>query len=89
MFGVLAEAIGGVSDEILKMTGRGIVVVVSLAASICVEIVGLLLLAQNGAAAAAWVTVTAFALQYLVQLGYLTVRTPLGPWPVRRMVIGH
>ena len=32
MFGVLAEAIGGVSDEILKIsTGRAIVVVVSLA----------------------------------------------------------
>lgn len=86
MGGVLAEAFGGLSDEILKMTGRARIVLWSLVASILCQIGSGIFLAPNGAAFAAWGTVLAFAIQYLWQVLWLTRHTPIAilPWPARK-----
>lgn len=75
--GVLAEAFGGLSDEILKMTGRTSIVLWSLGTGLVVQIALVALLVDEGALAVAWATVAAFAIQYVWQVFWLSIHTPI------------
>lgn len=77
VFGVFAEAFGGLSDEILKMTGRTRIVLWSLGASLAVQNLLVVLLLEEGAAAVAWATVAAFSIQYVWQVLWLSKYTPI------------
>jgi O-antigen/teichoic acid export membrane protein len=76
MFGVLAEAFGGISDEILKMSRHALAVVI--------EIGGAVRFARHGPVAVAWVTAAAFTFQYAFQMAWLSKNTQVKPWPLRR-----
>lgn len=77
MFGVLAEAFGGMSDEILKMTGRTHVVVSTLGLALLFQIVACYSLAHYGSVVMAVSTAVAFAIQYVGQVLWLSIRTPI------------
>lgn len=77
VLGVFAEAYGGLSDEILKMTGHTRIVIISLGSSIVLQIFLTFSLAPQGAFVVAWATVLAFTMQYIWQVFWLTSRTPI------------
>ncbi|UWS81776.1 lipopolysaccharide biosynthesis protein (plasmid) [Phaeobacter sp. G2] len=81
MFGVFGEALGGISDEILKMTGATRIVLWSLfLAMLCQCTLGLLM-AEHGAELLAWGTATAFTLQYVWQTVWLSRKTKITIFP--------
>ncbi|WP_087132303.1 lipopolysaccharide biosynthesis protein [Microbacterium esteraromaticum] len=71
LVGIYAEAIGGLSDEILKMTGRAWVVLTTLALSAGLLVLILIVDPGIGPVNAAWATVAAFAVQYVLQISWL------------------
>ena len=84
MVGVLAEAYGGLSDEILKMTGAANVVVLTLLVATLAQVIGSTMLISGGARGVAWATVAAFALQYALQVQWLRRYRLLRLWPSPR-----
>lgn len=80
MAGILAEAFGGLSDEILKMMGKAWVVLATLFASTLIQTVLLALFARHGVEIAAWTSVIAFAIQYGLQVAWLRLYTPVRIW---------
>ncbi|MCV6628019.1 MAG: hypothetical protein OIF38_18140, partial [Cellvibrionaceae bacterium] len=81
MFGVLGEAFGGLSDEILKMTGAAKIVLWSLLGAMLCQVAAGLLLASSGPACLAWGTAVAFGLQYVWQTLWLSRRTSIAILP--------
>lgn len=81
MFGVLAEAFGGLSDEILKMTGHAAVVLTSLAIASGAQLAFGVWFVERGAVALAIITSGAFAVQYLAQVVWLRLNTSISLWP--------
>ncbi|WP_460273027.1 lipopolysaccharide biosynthesis protein [Celeribacter sp. ULVN23_4] len=77
MFGTLGEAFGGLSDEILKMTGRNRIVIFSLSAAILCQLLCGALLFKYGPIYIAVGTVLAFALQYTWQVVWLSRNTQI------------
>jgi O-antigen/teichoic acid export membrane protein len=86
MFGVLAEAFGGMSDEILKMTGRTYVVICTLVLAVLFQLSASYYLAPHGASAVAFATAIAFAIQYVGQVLWLSLRTPIRILPLRMVM---
>ncbi|MEH3067209.1 MAG: hypothetical protein PGN15_03825 [Aeromicrobium erythreum] len=84
LVGVLAECVGGVADEILKMTGLTSIVLMSLALAVGVQCAGGIVFGADGAVSMAWTTVVAFATQYVIQLVYLQWKGPVVVWPLGR-----
>jgi len=86
LLGVLGEAYGGVSDEILKMIGQARIVIVTLTISVALQLLGTLALARVGVVAVAGVSALAFATQYLLQVEWLRRRADMPIWrmPMRR-----
>ncbi|MFC6044355.1 lipopolysaccharide biosynthesis protein [Nocardioides hankookensis] len=82
MFGVLAEAFGGVSDEILKMSGRTYVVLLTLGAASAFQILVTPLVARSGVVFVGVVTAGAFAIQYFGQVAWLSRFTAIQIWPI-------
>lgn len=83
MFGVLAEAFGGMSDEILKMTGRTYIVICTLVLAVLFQLSACYYLAPHGASAVAFATAIAFAIQYVGQVLWLSLRTPIKILPLQ------
>jgi len=81
MVAIIAEGFGGLSDEILKMTGRTWVVLATLAVSVLTQSAMLVGVAQFGVVAASWTTVMAFAVQYILQVVWLRAYSPISIWP--------
>lgn len=84
MFGVLGEAFGGLSDEILKMTGRTRIVLLSLLGSLSIQFVFGLTLSQYGPVYLAAGTAITFCIQYLSQVIWLSWRTQIAIIPLRK-----
>lgn len=80
LLGVLGEAVGGISDEILKMIGSASFVLVTVAGCAVLQVVGCLSLGSRGATAVAGVTVLAFFVQYALQLQRIWSRTEITIW---------
>ncbi len=80
LVGVLGEAAGGISDEILKMTGSASFVLVTVAGCAMLQVIGCLSLGSRGATAVAGVTVLAFCAQYALQLQRIWHRTEITIW---------
>ena len=83
MLGVLAEAFGGMSDEILKMTGRTKVVLISLVIAVIAQTLLTVILGKHGASVVAFATVAAFAIEYVGQVIWLSTKTPIEILPLR------
>lgn len=77
MFGVFGEAFGGLSDEILKMTGRARIVLWSLASAMLCQCIYGLFFAQHGPIYVAVGTALAFMLQYVWQVIWLSRKTQI------------
>jgi O-antigen/teichoic acid export membrane protein len=82
MVGILAEAFGGLSDEILKMTGHANVVLITLSIAAGTQALMLVLAPTVNTVQAAWTTVLAFALQYVGQVLWLRLHTEVSLWPL-------
>jgi O-antigen/teichoic acid export membrane protein len=82
MLAVAAEAIGGVSDEILKMSGRTRIVLISMAIGMFIEIVAAVSLRHAGPVAEALAVVLAFGIEYCIQVVWLSRRTPIVIYPL-------
>lgn len=82
MFGVMAEAFGGMSDEILKMTGRTYVVLITLVCAVTIQLVASCALAPHGATHVAFATFAAFLVQYSLQLIWLSSKTEIKVIPM-------
>lgn len=80
MIGVLGEALGGLSDEILKMTRRGSIVIASQLASSAFQILLCVSLASGSPLNMAIVTGLAFVIQYALQVAWLSLATPIHIW---------
>ena len=84
MAGVLAEAFGGLSDEILKMTGRTRIVLATQLCAMTLQVSICSLFVSGGANAVAVGTAIAFAAQYGLQVAWLSVRTEIHILPLPR-----
>jgi O-antigen/teichoic acid export membrane protein len=81
MFGVFWEAFGGLSDEILKMTGRSRIVLWSLFAAMMCQCICGLMFAKYGPLYVAGGTVVAFTIQYAWQVIWLSRKTQIAILP--------
>jgi O-antigen/teichoic acid export membrane protein len=75
--GVMAEAFGGLSDEILKMIGKNKIVLLTQAAAIVIQVLLCLFLSQFGAKIVAFATVWTFTQQYTMQIFWLSTKTDI------------
>ncbi|WRH64339.1 MAG: hypothetical protein RSE12_08415 [Fuscovulum sp.] len=83
ILGGVAEAFGGLSDEILKMIGKTHIVLWSLGTALLVQVAIASLLIDKAPSAVAWATVAAFFVQYSWQILWLSLRTPIKIVPIK------
>jgi O-antigen/teichoic acid export membrane protein len=83
--GVLAEAFGGLSDEILKMSGKTYIVLLSLVVAALMQVIIGSVAAKFGPIVSAFITVLSFSTQYVWQVIWLSKNTPIKliPYPAK------